>query len=619
VTPVASVSAVDVAPEPIAISLLVGRSAIIDVGTPISRVSLTSADIADAMVTSSTQLLLNGKIPGTISMFVWERSGGIRRYEIAVQRDLASLDQQLKQLFPGEAIQAHSNGRQIVLSGTVSNKEVLAKAVDVAAGFVEKRDEVVTLLQVPPGPRSTQVLLRVRFAEVSRSAMTELGLSLFTSPLGINNTLGRLTTQQFAAPGFENLEWTKEGANWSDFGAPVTSAKGKFTFSDFLNFFVFSERYDLGLLVRALQTRGLFESLAEPNLVAESGKEASFLAGGEFPIPIAQGSGANIGVSVQYKEYGIRLSFTPTVTGDRVHLKVRPEVSMLDFANAVTLGGFRIPALTTRRTETEIELRDGQTFAIAGLMNNSMASTLQKIPGIGDIPILGYLFRSKAAKKDQTELVVIITPQILPNDSPGVTTQLPRLQEPFLPGLQDRESIPPPPPAFVAPSRSPGATNLTPEAPIVSPPPVPQLTADARKAMARRLRDERATQQQLQRAERAMRERTEQKERAARERMEKEERARGEAEGRAQLAAAKLAAKQADEERRQQEAERRQQERVARDQAKRGAEAVKQAAEVARSQAEEERKRQQTLADAEAKLRAAQAAYEAQRDRSGRQ
>jgi pilus assembly protein CpaC len=630
VTPVASVSAVDVAPEPIAISLLVGRSAIIDVGTPISRVSLTSADVADAMVTSSTQLLLNGKIPGTISMFVWERSGGIRRYEIAVQRDLASLDQQLKQLFPGEAIQAHSNGRQIVLSGTASNKEVLAKAVDVAAGFVEKRDEVVTLLQVPPGPRSNQVLLRVRFAEVSRSAMTELGLSLFTSPLGVRNTLGRLTTQQFAAPGFEQLEWTKEGADWSDFGAPVSSAKGKFTFSDFLNFFVFSERYDLGLLVRALQTRGLFESLAEPNLVAESGKEASFLAGGEFPIPIAQGSGANIGVSVQYKEYGIRLSFTPTVTGDRVHLKVRPEVSMLDFANAVTLGGFRIPALTTRRTETEIELRDGQTFAIAGLMNNSMASTLQKIPGIGDIPILGYLFRSKAAKKDQTELVVIITPQILANDSPGVTTQLPRLQEPFLPGLQDRESIPPPPPAFGAPTQSPGALNGTPGDPGVSLPPVQQLTAD-----------ERATQQQLERAERAMRERTEQEERAARERteqeervarerteqaeraardrMEKEERARGEAEGRAQLAAAKLAAKQADEERRQQEVERRQQEKLAREQAKRDAEAAKQAAEVARSQAEEERKRQQALADAEAKLRAAQEAYEAQRDRSGRQ
>jgi pilus assembly protein CpaC len=241
------------------------------------------------------------------------------------------------------------------------------------------------------------------------------------------------------------MEWSKSS---SDFGAPVDAASGKFTFSDFLNFFVLSEKYDLGLLLRALQTRGLFQSLAEPNLVAESGKEASFLAGGEFPIPIAQGSGANIGISVQFKEFGVRLTFTPTVIGERVHLKVRPEVSVLDFNNAVVFSGFRIPALTTRRTETELELNNGQTFAIAGLLNNSMTQTLAKVPGIGDIPILGYLFRSKAARKDQTELVVMITPQILEQGSFGVTNQLPRLQEPYMPRLQENESLPNPPAPF---------------------------------------------------------------------------------------------------------------------------------------------------------------------------
>ena len=436
---------------PIPLSLLVGRSTVVDVGTPIARVSLTSADIADALVTSPSQLLVNGKTPGTISMFVWERAGGLRRYEIVVLRDLARLQAQLKELFPGERIEAHSNGRQIVLSGVASSKDVMTRAVDVAAGFVEKRDDVVTLLQVPQiATRSNQVLLRVRFAEVSRSALTELGLSLFTGPTGINNTLGRVTTQQFSAPDFKDMEWSKDGFKA---GEDVKAAAGKFTFSDFLNFFILSEKFDLGLLVRALQNRGLFQSLAEPNLVAESGKEASFLAGGEFPIPIAQGSGANIGVSVQFKEFGVRLSFTPTVVGDRVHLKVRPEVSTLDFANAVVFSGFRIPALTTRRTETELELRDGQTFAIAGLLNSSMTQTLQKVPGIGDIPILGYLFRSKAARKDQTELVVMITPQILPQDSPGATDRLPRLQEPFLPRLQEGESLPSPPPAFTGPTR----------------------------------------------------------------------------------------------------------------------------------------------------------------------
>ena len=241
------------------------------------------------------------------------------------------------------------------------------------------------------------------------------------------------------------MEWSKSS---SDFGAPVDAASGKFTFSDFLNFFVLSEKYDLGLLLRALQTRGLFQSLAEPNLVAESGKEASFLAGGEFPIPIAQGSGANIGISVQFKEFGVRLTFTPTVIGERVHLKVRPEVSVLDFNNAVVFSGFRIPALTTRRTETELELNNGQTFAIAGLLNNSMTQTLAKVPGIGDIPILGYLFRSKAARKDRTELVVMITPQILEQGSFGVTNQLPRLQEPYMPRLQENESLPNPPAPF---------------------------------------------------------------------------------------------------------------------------------------------------------------------------
>jgi pilus assembly protein CpaC len=168
-------------------------------------------------------------------------------------------------------------------------------------------------------------------------------------------------------------------------------------------------------MIRALQTKGLFQSLAEPNLVAEA-EEAELLAGGEFPVPIAARQPA---ITVQFKEFGVRLSFTPTVNGDRINLKVKPEVSTLDFANAVTLNGFRIPALTTRRTETEVELMDGQTFAIAGLLNNTMTSTLQKIPGIGDIPILGDLFKSKAAQKNQTELVVMITPQILRTGSNG--------------------------------------------------------------------------------------------------------------------------------------------------------------------------------------------------------
>ena len=427
------------------VTLTVGRSLLVDAGAPIARVSLTSSDIADALVTGPNQILVHGKVPGSISMFVWNREGAVQRYEVAVQRDLTKLRTDMQQLFPGESIDVRGNGRFVVLSGLVSAKDVSDRATNLAAGFVDKRDEVVTLLQVNPNTRTDQVLLKVRFAEVSRSAMTEFGMQFFTSPTGINNTLGRVTTQQYSAPNYSDLQWSKAD---SKFGSPVTSAEGKFSFSDFLNFFVLSEKYDLGATIRALQSRGLFESLAEPNVVAQSGKEASFLAGGEFPIPVAQGNGNNMGISVQFKEFGIRLNFTPVVNGDRVQLKVRPEVSTLDFANAVVLSGFRIPALSTRRTETELELMDGQTFAIAGLLNNSVNSTLQKIPGIGDIPILGQLFRSRAAQKNRTELVVMITPQILRSNSPGVTNQLPRLQEPFLPALPADRSPAMPSPAF---------------------------------------------------------------------------------------------------------------------------------------------------------------------------
>jgi len=273
---------------------------------------------------------------------------------------------------------------------------------------------------------------------------------LFTGANGYKNIIARTATSGSPAPTF---------------------ADDKLVFSDFLNLFLFDAKHQLGTVIKAMQNKGLFQSLAEPNLVAESGKEASFLAGGEFPIPIAQGTGGNVAISVQFKEFGIRLNFTPIVTGNRVHLKVKPEVSTLDFANAVTLQGFRIPALSTRRTETELELMDGQTFAIAGLLNNTMNSTLQKIPGIGDIPILGLLFKSKSAQKNLTELVVMITPHILPRNSPGVTTHEPALIEPYIPALRQKDELPQPPPAFRQPV-SPRADNAAPRdqpAPVASP------------------------------------------------------------------------------------------------------------------------------------------------------
>src|SRR5688500_18723598 len=580
----------------IPVQIVTGRSTVLEIGAPIMRVSLTNPDIADAMVTSNSQLLLHGKTPGTISMFAWERAGAVRRYDICVGRDVERLSAQMKEMLPSEAAQVTSNGRNVVLSGRVSTKELGEKAVNLATAFVERKEEVVNLLQVQARPNN-QVLLRVRFAEVSRSALTELGISLFTSPTGINNTLGRVTTQQFAAPGYSDLEVTKTGPDPFEFGAPVTTAKGNYNFSDFLNLFILSERYDLGVLIKALQTRGLFQSLAEPNLVAESGKEASFLAGGEFPIPVAQAGGGNA-ITIEFKEFGVRLNFTPTVDGDRIHLKVRPEVSTLDFANGIQLNGFRVPALVSRRTSTELELRNGQTFAIAGLMNNSMTSTMTKIPGIGDIPILGYLFRSKAAQKNRTELVVMITPILLGEGSTGVTNQLPRLKDPFLSPLQDRESIAPPPPAFgqssLAPLPATGIAGLTeaPKASAQAGTPAPVLVDSSTPAL---------TPAERRAAERAAKAEAEREETEAR-------------------ALAKVAA----EEKKQQDRLAKAAEQAAKEQDKRDAEegprkdeAEKKAAEQAAKQAAIDKKKQAELDEAAAKVRAAEAAYQAELAKTG--
>jgi pilus assembly protein CpaC len=586
--PAGSLGAEDEASE---VELMVGRSTVLNVPAPISRVSLTSPDVADVLVTTSQQVLIHGKTTGTISMFVWERGGGIRRYEVNVRRDLEQLAQQMRTLFPGEPITVANNGRQVLLSGTVTNKIVIEKAGDVAAGYVAKKEDVVNLLQQPQGLGSNQVLLRVRFAEVGRTALTEVGASFFTGVEGYKDYIGRTTTQQFPAPEFDD---------------------GKLVFSDFLNFFLFNTKHNVGTLIRALQNRGLFQSLAEPNLIAQNGKEASFLAGGEYPYPVVQGGGNGTSVTISFKEFGIKLNFTPTVlSNDLIHLKVRPEVSSLDFANAVTVEGFRVPALTTRRTETELELRDGQTFAIAGLMNNSLTSSLQKIPGIGDIPILGLLFKSKASRREQTELVVMITPQIVRPGSPGAAVGLPGLSEQYMPPLP--KPIPSPPPfgppqssltpgqqpnvssgASAVPAQPAGAIFPDPPAnstktglpvkssaaggkmttaPAVSPSPV-SAVAPAPRPMTKQEREAR-----------------EQERRTEQQRLERETRAREEA--------AKRAAEQA-----------KVNERLAREQAKRDAEAARRAEEAKKRQDEEERKRGKALAEAEARLKAAQAEYE---------
>jgi len=391
------------------VSLTVGRSTVLNTDFDVSRIAVTNPAVADAVVVAPREILIDGKGPGTVSLIVW---GPTQRtqYDIVVEPGISVLQQQLQQLFPGENIQVGFSDQAIILSGSVSSNAVMLRAGEIALATSPKL-KVINMLQLPGGSESQQVMLQVRFAEVNRRALTEAGVSFFTTIAGFKNTLGRSTTQQFAAPDFED---------------------DKLVFSDFLNLFFLNTKYDIGAVVKALKSTGHFQSLAEPNLIAYNGQPASFLAGGEIPVPVVQGNTGT--VTVEYKEFGVRLTFTPTIAGDVIRLKVKPEVSTLDFANGITLSGFRIPALTTRRAETDVELRDGQSFAIAGLLDNMAQDDRAAIPILGQLPIIGYLFKSKAERKERTELMVLITPRLVRPLDPDEVPPLPTFPGKFLDG-----------------------------------------------------------------------------------------------------------------------------------------------------------------------------------------
>lgn len=402
--------------------LTAGRSTVLPTKFSITRIAITNPAVADATVVDPREILIDGKTPGTISLIIWGEGQRVQ-YDVVVEQPVSTLQQSLQALFPGEEIQVSATSDALVLSGQVSSTTVMLRAGEIARASATKQS-VINMLRVPGGSESQQVLLQVRFAEVNRRALTELGASLFTSGNGLWNTWGRTTTQQFSAPDFDNLESTKVDGD-------IVSQSGEVTFSDFLNLFFFSAKYDFGAVIRALQSSGNFQSLAEPNLIAYNGQEASFLAGGEFPIPVVQGTTGS--VSVEFKEFGIRLTFTPIIAGDVIRLKVAPEVSTLDFANGVSLGGFRIPALTTRRAQTDVELRDGQSFAIAGLLDNVSQEDRTAIPLLSKLPIIGNLFKSKAERSSQTELMVLITPRLVRPLDPDEVPPLPTRFKPFGP------------------------------------------------------------------------------------------------------------------------------------------------------------------------------------------
>jgi pilus assembly protein CpaC len=398
------------------LALVAGRSHIIDYVVDIGRISTSNPEVVDAVAVSTREVLLNAKQPGAATIVIWSKTGTRTAYALSVEPNLDPVRELLKQTFPDYQIEPHAARDSLSLTGVVPNQPAAERAAALVAPFAKV---VVNNLRVLAGAPEKQILLRVRFAELNRTASTALGVNLVS--LGGGNTLGLTGTGQFSSvrPG----DLTSSGGTTSS----------TFTISDALNVFAFRPDLNLGAFVKALQSKGLLQILAEPNLVTTNGKEASFLVGGEFPVPVVQG-GANAGaVTIIFKEFGIRLTFLPNVTEHgTIKMFVKPEVSTVDLANAVLYSGFTIPALSTRRMETNVELGEGQSFVIGGLIDSRVTESMSKLPGLANIPILGALFKSRQEQKSNNELIVMVTPEITSPLNRDDAKPLPPMPKEFL-------------------------------------------------------------------------------------------------------------------------------------------------------------------------------------------
>lgn len=401
--------------------VLVGKSLLINTTERLKRISVTDDAIADALVVTPTQILVHGRAAGEVSLLIWDELERSRSFDLRVDVDVRAAAEEERRVFPDEQIAVSPSRSAIVLSGHVSTEDVSKRAGMIAEAYSKNVVNVLTF-----GPVGAQeVLLEVKFAEVDRSAVTQLGINLFD--LGKGNTVALTQTGQFGSLQVHNTAETTT-TNGNTQTTTTTATPPTLTVSDFLNLFIARTDIPIGAVIKALQQKNLLQILAEPNLIAVNGKEASFLAGGEFPFPVVQPSQGFTAVTISFKEFGVQLKFTPVIMPNgNIHLKVAPSVSALDFANALTISGFTVPALSTRKAETEFELQDGQSFVIAGLMDNRVTDLYSKVPGLGDIPILGNFFRSKSAQKSNSELMVLCTARrISPSTQPPALPVTPK-------------------------------------------------------------------------------------------------------------------------------------------------------------------------------------------------
>src|SRR5580692_801340 len=402
--------------------VMVDKSLLINTTERLKRISVTDPSVAYATVITPTQILVHGRAPGEVSLLIWDELERSRSFDLRVDVDVSAASEEEKRIFPDEQITVTPSRSAIVLSGHVTTEDIASRAGKIAEAYSKNVVNVLTF-----GPVGAQeVLLEVKFAEVDRSALTQLGANLFST--GAANLVGSSTTGQYGGFSTQSISQT-QGQN-----TPFAATQ---TISNVLNMFLFQPNIHLGAVIEALATKNLLQILSEPTLIAVNGKKASFLAGGQFPFPIVQPGAGFTAVTISFKEFGVKLDFTPVIMPNgNIHLTVAPEVSALDFANALTISGFTVPALSTRKAETEFELQDGQSFVIAGLIDNRVTDIFNKMPGLGDIPILGNLFRSKSYQKSNSELMVLCTVKRI---SP--TTEAPPLPKPPKPYVMDKDKF----------------------------------------------------------------------------------------------------------------------------------------------------------------------------------
>ena len=376
--------------------ILVGRSVAISTASRLKRVYVSAPVVIDSFTASPTQIVVTAKATGISSLILWDEDGKSQVYLVSVDTDASQLQNDIRQALPNDSIRAVALEDRITLSGTANSITSSTTAATIAAQYGKT---VVNAILVRP-PHLRQVRIKVQMIEVDRTKLDTFGINILSQ----GKNTGVSGTGQFPA-----VTTTTSTASTGTANPP------SLTVSSALNLLYYNSGVNVGMILQDLQNKQLAQILAEPTITTLSGQKATFLSGGEFPFPVIQASAGGLAsITIQFRPYGVKLDFTPIVNADgTIQLTVAPEVSALDFSNAVTISGYTIPAISTRRAETQVELRDGQTFAISGLIDHRTIDLYNKMPGVGDIPVLGKLFRSKSTTSSAVELVVLVTPTLL--------------------------------------------------------------------------------------------------------------------------------------------------------------------------------------------------------------